>query len=44
VLYGVLLFVWLICIAFALRAPGAQTPRNRQLRPITAEAIEPAQL
>jgi len=44
VLYGVLLFVWLIRIAFALWTLGAQTLRNRQLRPIAAEAIEPAQL
>jgi hypothetical protein len=43
VLCGVLLLVWLIGIAFVLWTLGAQTLRNRQLRSIPAEAIEPAQ-
>jgi 4-hydroxybenzoate polyprenyltransferase len=43
VLCGVLLLVWLIGIGFVLWTLGAQTLRNRRLRSIPAEAIEPAQ-
>jgi hypothetical protein len=40
---GVLLLVCLTGIALVLWTLGAQTLRNRQLRSIPAEAIEPAQ-